>query len=128
MNLSVLFLWRILVNTDLKVLPGEEPLASFFSPLATRCELLPLITQACYSELAAPKHGAPRISLPLSANVMFFLTRLPDGHGRNPLLKAFFSEFTYMCLSLSPLSSTNNFMKVGMTVHISAVSSVPLAG
>jgi hypothetical protein len=33
-----------------------------------------------------------------------------------------------MCLSLSPLSSTNNFMKVGMTVHISAVSSVPLAG
>jgi hypothetical protein len=116
------------VNTDLKVLPGEEPLASFFSPLATRCELLPLITQACYSELAAPKHGAPRISLPLSANVMFFLTRLPDGHGRNPLLKAFFSEFTYMCLSLSPLSSTNNFMKVGMTVHISAVSSVPLAG
>ena len=30
MNLSVLFLWRVLVNTDLKVLPGEEPLAFFF--------------------------------------------------------------------------------------------------
>ena len=128
MNLSVLFLWRILVNTDLKVLPGEEPLASFFSPLATRCELLPLITQACYSELAAPKHGAPRISLPLSANVMFFLTRLPDGHGRNPLQKAFFTEFTYMCLSLSLLFSTNTFMKVGMNECISAIPSVHLAG
>lgn len=128
MNLSVLFLWRVLVNTDLKVLPGEEPLASFFSPLATRCELLPLITQACYSELAAPKHGAPRIFLPLFVNVMFFLTCLPDGHGRNPLLKAFFTDFTYMCLSLSLLSSTNTFMKVGMTECISAVPSVHLAG
>ena len=114
------------MNTDLKVLPGEEPLAFFF--LTTRCDLLPLIIQACFSELAGPTNGAPRIFLPFFVNVMFFLTHLPDVHGRNPLLKAFFPEFTYMCLSLSLLSSTNTFMKVGMTECISAVPAVHLAG